>query len=405
MNKSMGKHFNWEVRALPEQARFSNSFPLHHCFSHMISNSGAKWRESMQASVQILSGLKGLRVSDSAKSLFHELTGAVLPDGTENRWFYWVDFIKTVMPHWSVLPQFVRRCKDAKYMPKKVAKMNILVSQTSKRDALKAGLELQFMMLLGEPLAKTAYFLEGDGFLAPYTFLRLNALNNALLRVGSMDAVEDNEYLVSMRNFANRNPGGFMRNVHEDVIAEVWRTRTALVDYWKENVWNEMRYDILLFKGFSVLDPLQLATMSNAEVVQCLNGLREAEETVTSGNNTARRFKGVKGFNENVQEALIAQLPAYHLAAEAFAPTLVALKAAEQPAKLWEWWWSRRDEEEFSQWCLLARIAVLHQPSSAVIERFFSVYKGMTSTQQCAEDPETSMLRAYARYNKGKVGL
>ncbi len=81
------------------------------------------------------------------------------------------------------------------------------------------------------------------------------------------------------------------------------------------------------------------------------------------------------------------------------------LEQAEQPAKLWEWWWSRRDEEEFSQWCLLARIAVLHQPSSAVIERFFSVYKGMTSTQQCAEDPETSMLRAYARYNKGKVGL
>jgi hypothetical protein len=85
-------------------------------------------------------------------------------------------------------------------------------------------------------------------------FLRLNALNNTLLRVGSMDAVEDNEYLVSMRNFANRNPGGFMRTVHEDVIADVWRTRTALVDFWKENVWNEMRYDILLFKGFSVLD-------------------------------------------------------------------------------------------------------------------------------------------------------
>ena len=51
----------------------------------------------------------------------------------------------------------------------------------------------------------------------------------------------------------------------------------------------------------------------------------------------------------------------------------------------------------------LGRVAVLQQPSSAVIERFFSVYKGMTSTPQCAEDEETSLLRAQARYNKGKI--
>jgi hypothetical protein len=84
---------------------------------------------------------------------------------------------------------------------------------------------------------------------------------------------------------------------------------------------------------------------------------------------------------------------------------LAVLQPAEQPAKLWEWWWNMRNEEELRQWSLLARIAVLHQPSSAVIERFFSVYKGMTSTQQCQEDEETSLLRALARYNKGKVGL
>ncbi len=155
-----------------------------------------------------------------------------------------------------------------------------------------------------------------------------------------------------------------------------------------------MRFDIQLCKGFSVLDPLQLASMSNGEVVQRLNVLREGEELV-NGRNPYRRFTGVKGFNENVQETLIAQLPAYRLAAEAFAPILVSVKPAEQPAKLWEWWWSMRNEEGLSQWGLLARIAVLHQPSSAVVERFFSVYKGMTSPQQCQEDEETSFLRSH----------
>jgi hypothetical protein len=404
VNKSMARHFNWEVRGLPEAARFANSFPIHHCFSHMITNSGSKWRESMTASVQILSGLKGLRVSDSAKSLFREMTGVGLPDGTENRWFYWVDFVKAVLPHWSVLPGFVRRCKEAGYMPKKVAKMNALVSPNTKREAFKAGLELQFMMLLGEPLAKVAYFLEGDGFLAPFAFSRLNGLNDLLLSVARADIVEDNEYVVAMRTFANRNPGEFLRNVHDDVIREVWRTRTILADYWKESVWNEMRFDIQLFRGFSVLDPLQLSSMTSAEVLDRLNGLREGEEVVP-GKNPSRRFKGVKGFNENVQETLFAQLPGYRLAAEAIRPVLALVSPSEQPAKLWEWWWSMRNEETLSQWSLLARIAVLHQPSSAVIERFFSVYKGMTSTQQCREDEETSLVRAQTRYNKGKVGL
>ena len=207
-----------------------------------------------------------------------------------------------------------------------------------------------------------------------------------------------------MRAFANRNPGELPRHVHEDLIGEVWRTRIVLAEYWKENVWNEMRYDVELFRGFSVLDPLQLASMSDAEVVSRLNGLREAEEIV-SGKSPSRRFRGVKGFNENVQETLFAQLRQYRNAAAAFAPVLALVAPSDQPAKLWEWWWSMRDEDALSQWSLLARIAVLHQPSSAVIERFFSVYKGMTSAQQCQEDEETSYLRALTRYNKGKVGL
>jgi hypothetical protein len=405
VNKSMGKHFNWEVRGLPEPLRFANSFPLHHCFSHMITNSGSKWRENMSASVQILSGLKGLRVSDSAKELFREMTGVALPDGTENRWFYWVDFVKTVLPHWGVLPGFVRRCKEAGYMPKKVVKMAVLANPNTKRDAFKAGLELQFMVLLGEPLAQAAYFLEGDSFLAPFTFSRLNWLNDLLLRVEQAHVTEDNEYLRGMRAFANRHPGDLYQNVHEDIINEVWRTRMVLVGYWKDSVWKEMQPDIQLFRGFSVLDPLQLVSLSNAEVLDRLNGLREGEDVVTGKNQQFRRFKGVKGFNENVQQALFAQLPHYRLAAEAIRPVLAMTSPSEQPQKLWEWWWSMRNEESLSQWSLLARIAVLHQPSSAVIERFFSVYKGMTSSQQFGEDEETSLTRALTRYNKGKVGL
>lgn len=401
VNKAMGKVFNWEVQALPETTRFLSSFPIHHCFSHMISNCGTKWRESMRTAHKILSGLKGLRKSDSAKALFREITGVVLPGGTENRWFYWVDFVSAVLPHWNALPGFVQRCMSAGYMPKKVAKMGVLVSNGN-RDILKAGLELLFMRQLGQPLAQAAYFLEGDTFLAPFAFSVLHRLNDLLVHIFSIDSTEESEYLTAMRDFSTRNARGLYQNMQEDVIREVWRTRTVLVEYWRESIWNGMRHDIQLFKGFSVLDPLQLQAMSNAEVVERLNFLLEGEEVVR-GNNPYRRFKGVKGFNSHMMVVLVSQLSDYRHAAAAFAPILAGVALSEQPTKLWEWWWGMQNEESIRQWSLLAGVAVLHQPSSAVIERFFSVYKGMTSTQQCTEDEETSLLRAQTRFNKGKL--
>lgn len=401
VNKAMGKQFNWEVRAFPESARMLSSFPIHHCFSHMISNAGTKWRECMPGSTQVLKGLKGLRKSDSAKALFRDITGATLPDGTENRWFHWVEFVAAVLPHWGALPGFVRRCMTAGYMPRKVAKMELVVSNRT-RDILKAGLELLFLRQLGQLLAQTSYFLEGDAFLGPFTYSALCRVNDVLVRVGSLDSTEQHEYLAAMKAFSNANGGNLHESVRDQVIREVWRTGTVLASYWRDHVWVAMEHDIALFKGFSVLDPLQLLAIDNAEVVRRLNFLLEGEDLV-GGNNPFRRFKGLKGFNDQVMITLVAQLPDYRRTAGDFAPVLATVKGSEQPAKLWEWWWSLRDEDPVRQWSLLARLAVLQQPSSAVIERFFSVYKGMTSKQQTQEDEETSLVRAWARYNKGKL--
>jgi hypothetical protein len=39
----------------------------------------------------------------------------------------------------------------------------------------------------------------------------------------------------------------------------------------------------------------------------------------------------------------------------------------------------------------------------AVMERFFSVFKGMTFEQQVKEGEKTSLVRAQLKYNKGKL--
>lgn len=404
VNKVMGKCFNWDVRGFDEGLRFENSIPLHHCFPHMLSNCGGKFREAMPISLQLLSGLKGLRVSDSAKALFRELTDTALPDGTENRWFYWVEYVNAVLPHWQKLPMFVRRCKDAGYMPKKVSKMLFLIAPNAEHDVLRAGLELLFVRQLGTSLASTCYFLEGDGFLAPFTFSRLQSLNETFTRVASLDDSDANEYILAMRNFATSsrvNP-----NTAEAVVQKVWNCRMALVNYWRENVWEGMKSDIAIFKGFSVLDPIHVTILPRDEIVRRLNLLLQKEEIIGQGTSSAfRRVLGVKYFSDQVMTGLFGQLDEFLRLAKLFVPILSLVQPAEQPAKLWEWWWGLKGEKGVSDWAMLAQIAVLHQPSSAAIERFFSVFKGMTSEQQVKEGEKTSLVRAQLKFNKGKLTL
>lgn len=214
--------------------------------------------------------------------------------------------------------------------------------------------------------------------------------------------MKEHEYKISMAAFAQKHFGFLSVNVRQRLIDEVWSTRLPLVEYWTEHIWKGMEGDIRLFKGFSVLDPIQLACMSDAEVVERLNLLRESEEYI-QGSNPARIVKGVKGFTEDMQLQLILELREYRSVAKKVQPVLESLKRKESPAKLWEWWWCNRETKGIKHWAQFAFVAVLYQPSSAVIERFFSVYKGMTSTQQGSEKEDTSLVRALCRFNAGKM--
>lgn len=405
INKAMGKHLNWEVRNFEEKARLENSLPLHHCFSHMISNAGAKLRDNLTISAQLLSGLKGLRVSDSAKLLFRDITGASLPVGTDNRWFYWVEYVKAVLPHWRKLPQFVKQCKEAGFMPRKVSKMLFLISTDpgAKNDALRAGLELFFVLQLGTVLASTCYFLEGDGFLSPFAFSRLQMLNDLCVRVANLDYNEENEFIFGMREFAKQSQSTVLPNGADFLIRKVWDCRLVLTNYWRESIWDGMSDDLDLFKGFSVLDPIQACALPKPEIVERLSLLIQKEQIVGQGTNEYRRVTGVKYFNDQVLQGLVAQLEEYLRLARLFEPILSGVPPSDQPAKLWEWWWKLKDETGVSRWSMLAQLAVLHQPSSASIERFFSVIKGATSAQQVREDEETALVRAMLRFNKGKL--
>jgi hypothetical protein len=67
------------------------------------------------------------------------------------------------------------------------------------------------------------------------------------------------------------------------------------------------------------------------------------------------------------------------------------------PDFLWQWWCQQR--VRLPGWFGVVRVLCLIQPSSAVMERFFSTIKSQTSAQQNAEYEDTLQGRARAIFN------
>ena len=68
------------------------------------------------------------------------------------------------------------------------------------------------------------------------------------------------------------------------------------------------------------------------------------------------------------------------------------------PSHLWKWW--KGLKEKLPSFYRVAKVLVLMQPSSALIERFYSLVKAYTDARQGNEDIETFEGRCMVLYNE-----
>jgi hAT family C-terminal dimerisation region len=159
-----------------------------------------------------------------------------------------------------------------------------------------------------------------------------------------------------------------------------------------------MEEQILLFKGLSVLDPIQLKGLTNNEVFE---NLLQLVHVVPE--KAPRYFKGLKGFTRDHRVKLVESLHEYRTLAAEVQDDLVLSKFKERPGKLWSWWVSKK--EDLPEWFQLAEQALLISPSSSSLERFFSAKKGGTSKHQKDQKPDTIELHSMCLHNADKLGV
>ncbi len=121
-------------------------------------------------------------------------------------------------------------------------------------------------------------------------------------------------------------------------------------------------------------------------------------------------LKGMKNGNVQLQKIdMSAQMIAYQQACREHARHLQANPKEDTPPRLWEprlweprlWEWWVSLSAAVPAWFSVARVLVLLQPTSAAIERFFSLVKANTSPLQNKEHDTTFETRCMYLYNHG----
>jgi len=339
-----------------------------------------------------------MRKSDSAKDLWMSLFGTLFISGTENRWFAWLEWVVSLFVYWRVIPNWVTQCDNSGYMPAKVTLMKSICNIEIKHLGL--GIEMKYATLIAPQIISACYFLEGNYFAAVYAFTLMAGLNQFFTNLFHGD--HTHPLYVALLQWAQVNRARVSEQVATEEVNRVWASRTALCLYWSRNVWIKMKLQLLLFKGFAILDPLTLVELSNQQILDRLTNVEQSEFHVTINGAQVRRVKGMKGFTKERRDGLLCRISHYRAAVNnsGIIALLTTTKRIERPEVLWRWWKSQKDDLPI--WFKFAKDVRLHQASSASVERFFSVIKGDTSPQQIREDPETIEARCIAKYNAMK---
>lgn len=384
VNRDAIRSFNWEVGGFDDETRLANSMPSIACFPSAIARVYQKWIDSMQSASRLLKSLQGMRANLSAEAIFFELTGVKLGSLPEDKWMRWLELVDPLLRNWNKVPSFFKQCIAEGILPKKASKVLAMTDG----QMLSAGLELLLMQRFGTLLSSTCKFLEGEGFLAPYTFSKLESLNLCLSKFPGSD--EDELLLKSLQDFAYASPVEF--DVADSMAVQAWRMKSSLESFWREEIWWGMSANLSLFQGFSVLDPVQVCRMGDGEVLNRLELLVPKEKIESCGDSKIRRVAGLKFFTNDTMKSLCSELGKYLELAHSRSDLLKDLRIDDQPARLWQLW---IQEHQVQAWARLACVAALHQPSSAVIERFLSLYKGEFSS----EETDSRLLCCQLRFN------
>ena len=362
------------------QPTFQNAEVLG-CLSHTISNAGDRMENDLTSiTFQFVSRwINIIGRSHKAREMFKERFGFVAKRANLTRWYARSEVIDQIGESWVMIEPFLQELRHEDVSMENVKEALALLNAHRNTIAI----QVAAVRDLGIHLCKDCYLLEGDGFLAITAFDRITTLQQLLGDAAQLPMPNTTAAVTTITQLrTDLDMAG--RNALRATLIEQARAcvRPALV-YLDEKLKSTAANGLLrlknLFESCRLCNPARICHVAGtpAEVRTLL-----------------QRFKrGIFGLLtpfdpvDPAIDALITELPAYRAAALAFPNNGDALA-----------FW-RQHRKTLPRWSRLAFNVAVFQPSSACVERVFSMLEALLDDNQASalEDYRTAAIQT--RYN------
>lgn len=348
------------------------------CIMHAFSNCGLKLRKQLPLVKHFMSGFKRMvNTSDSSRKLWNNVCGSPCPGLAEKSFWAWWDCGKKIVNVWEFVPQFLAQAAARKLAEKSVAKM---METMKNMHELRA--ELDFALAFGKLFHDAGFELESDGFCLPFVQQHLSAVMQLLHSIKT-----DRSNAPVIQNVcASARQNGLAGQRLVDLPERLLRVADLVDRQFDMAIMQKMKEKLPLFRSASFFQPRRLAIEEKRpEYAARLRAMREL----------CVGLKGVRG-KVSLEELEIENVTFCRVMRDRLAE-VNQNPALDSPIQLWAFWKSQR--LILPNHYKVVRILVLIQPSSALVERLFSLIKANTVGQQNNESAVTLQTRAMCLFN------
>jgi hypothetical protein len=315
--------------------------------------------------------------SEAACRIWASIIGRWPVSFSKNRWWSVFDVVLHIASASRAdLQNFHRTALHQEVSKKNVERMRAAAGDAkSKFDA-----EVEALLFLGKEFRDATLLLEGDGFCLPFVENILRTLNEKL----SLLKRERQHHAFVQKQWRDLQAKQAPLSTAQAHVSTFLGVVDALSEHFERAILREMAPVLPLYRAAAFFHPVMFKRLRSKQGFG--QDFNDAVRLLSS-------FKGMPSY-DTLSLGVHQELPAYTNACEGQSAHLALYPEQDTPTYLWDWWKSLRTQ--VPHFWSIASILVLMQPSSAFIERFFSVLKGNTSALQSSEAPETIQGRSMA---------
>jgi len=307
------------------------------CISHTLDHVGGHFRGALSDDV-VSCFLSIMSHSTIAKAIWRDCFGKSPRSVSATRWWSRYEFACSVGIVWDKIDNFVDAVRKAECSPAQVSILASVVEDLDKKTLV--GRQLKVLSVVMLPFVKTTYNFEGDGFLLPLAFDELdnlislcNSPNDVLRAAGETDLKDSREWILPALSY-------FSKRMNEDCASRLLVLRRA-------RIFNPLR---VLDVGVKIDEIESLATI----------------------------FPWLE-FQNGLISQMIVEWAKYKSRAKDFAVP-PGISFAERASMIWDWW--MRQRVNLPAWSSAVALLALVQPSSAAMERVYSIVRRQFDDKQ-----------------------